>query len=214
MNASLCTGPFCSIGAAQLEFFCATTFRPVRFGITSSCWLCDSIVSLLQQSHELNRQFSLQAQYSLLRQQVNLASQVQPELARQWQSQLSLLAGQMKGPARSDAQNFAMTILARLDPDHAEELLGTMHLAINCHYAHRIGSRLNGSTLPHIQLIPHFVGHILAEVFCLYRYSLRRAFIGSMLEARRAGTKPATAAAIERTQAAIKKLSGSYAWTP
>jgi len=104
--------------------------RPVRpvSGLTPRVGSADAIVSLLQQSHELNNQFSLQARYSLLRQQAQLASQVQPELGRQWESELSLLAGQMKGPARSDAQDFAMTILARLDPDHADELLRTMHL--------------------------------------------------------------------------------------
>jgi len=101
--------------------------RPVS-GLPPRVGSADAIVILLQQSHELNRQFSLPAQYSLLRHQVELASQVQPELGRQWESELSLLAGQMKRPARSEAQDFAMTILARLDPEHAEELLRTMHL--------------------------------------------------------------------------------------
>src|SRR5690348_15040357 len=38
-------------------------------------------------------------------------------------------------------------------------------------------------------------------------YSLRKAFIGSMEDARRAGTKPATAAAAKRKPTAISKLS-------
>lgn len=89
--------------------------RPIS-GLPPRVGSADAIVSLLQQSHELNRQFSLHAQYSLLREQVRLASQVQPELGRQWESELSLLAGQMKGPARSEAQDFAMTILGAPRP--------------------------------------------------------------------------------------------------
>ena len=88
----------------------------------------EAIVSLLRQSHELNNQVPLQVQYSLLRQQVMLASRVQPELGLQWQNELSLLAAQMKAPAGSPIEDFAMTILARLDPDHADELLHQIDL--------------------------------------------------------------------------------------
>jgi hypothetical protein len=112
----------CNVLAQQASTRVPISGLPARVGSP------EAIVSLLQQSHELNNQFSLPAQYSLLRHQVDLASTVQPELGRQWASELLLLAGQMKGPARSDAQDFAMTILARHDPEHAEELLRTMHL--------------------------------------------------------------------------------------
>ena len=52
--------------------------------------------------------------------------------------------------------------------------------------------------------VPHQLVHSDAS-----HYSLRKAFIGSIVDARRAGTKPATAAAAERTTAAISRLSGS-----
>jgi hypothetical protein len=97
--------------------------RPERVGSM------DAIVGLLRQSHELNNQLPLQVQYSLLQQQLMLATQVEPELGRQWQSELSLLAAQMKAPARSQVQDFAMPILARLDPDHADELLHQIDLS-------------------------------------------------------------------------------------
>ncbi|HWC17756.1 MAG TPA: hypothetical protein VG498_12120 [Terriglobales bacterium] len=87
-----------------------------------------TVASLLQQSHELNSQFPLQEQLSLLRQQAQMASEVQPELARQWANELFLLAGQEKAPGRANWQDAAMAILARLDPDRALELLHAMDL--------------------------------------------------------------------------------------
>ena len=71
---------------------------------------------------------SPQAQDVLLRQQCRLAAEVQPELARQWANEMFLLAGQAKGAERSDGQDFAMSILARVDPDRALELLHAVEL--------------------------------------------------------------------------------------
>ncbi|HKU27098.1 MAG TPA: hypothetical protein VJQ54_16605 [Candidatus Sulfotelmatobacter sp.] len=99
------------------------TFRsapPARIGSAVT------IVSLLEQSHDLDKQVPLQFRMFLLRMQVEQVAELRPDLGRDWANELFLLASQEKGQQRATMQGFAMSILARLDPDRALELLHAM----------------------------------------------------------------------------------------
>ena len=84
------------------------------------------IIELLQQSHDLNKQAPLHLQSFLLRMQANLAAEVRPDLGREWANELFQLAPQQKGQERAFTQGIAMSILVRVDPDRALELLHAM----------------------------------------------------------------------------------------
>ncbi|HZS55020.1 MAG TPA: hypothetical protein VFA65_11495 [Bryobacteraceae bacterium] len=90
------------------------------------------IVSLLQQSHELDQQLALPLHLNLLGRQLSIISRLpgdqNVETARQWANELFTVAAQAKQPARSYSQGSALTVLARLDPQHALELLHTAQL--------------------------------------------------------------------------------------
>lgn len=85
-----------------------------------------TVVGLLQQSHDLNPQFSLGTRINLLGRQADAMSRVDAELAQAWVQELLSLAAQAKGNLRSMAENSAMTILVRLNPDRALLLLHSL----------------------------------------------------------------------------------------
>lgn len=87
-----------------------------------------TIVSLLQQSHDLDRQFPLPAQVALLHRQAELAAEVRPDLGALWASEMLSLASQETGQDGSDAQDSAMAMLARMNPERALELLHAMEV--------------------------------------------------------------------------------------
>ena len=88
-----------------------------------------TIVSLLEQSHELDQQFSPSVHLDLLSRQASLVSQIpgerSSELTRFWADELFALSAQVQQPRRSALQSSALSILARLDPPRALELLRT-----------------------------------------------------------------------------------------
>ena len=84
------------------------------------------IVDLLQQSHDLNKEAPPHLQSFLLHMQANLAAEVRPDLGREWANELFQLASQQKGQERAFTQGIAMSILVRIDPDRALELLHAM----------------------------------------------------------------------------------------
>ena len=86
------------------------------------------VMSLLQQSHDINQQLPVRARFFLLTQQAQLASQMRVDLGRAWANELFALSFQTKGDQRSTTQLSAMGILARLDPDRALVLLHSMSM--------------------------------------------------------------------------------------
>ncbi|HVH85412.1 MAG TPA: hypothetical protein VM912_01720 [Terriglobales bacterium] len=85
-----------------------------------------TIVDLLQQSHDLDKQAPLRLQPFLLRMQAGQVAELRPDLAREWANELFQLASQQKGQERAATQGTAMSILVRVDPDRALELLHAM----------------------------------------------------------------------------------------
>ena len=83
-------------------------------------------VSLLQQSHDLNQQFNLPSRIYLLESQAEAMSRVDAELSQVWAQELLTLSRQTKGQLRSFAENSAMSILVRLNPDQALTLLHSL----------------------------------------------------------------------------------------
>jgi hypothetical protein len=76
---------------------------------------------LLRESHDLGQQLPASVRaVDLLPRQIDLASQLRPELGRDWANELFLLSSQVKGRA---AQNTAISMLLRMDPGRALELL-------------------------------------------------------------------------------------------
>lgn len=86
------------------------------------------VMSLLQQSHDINQQLPVRARFFLLTQQTQLASRMRVDLGRVWANELFTLSFQGNGDERLNAQESAMGILARLDPDRALVLLHSMSL--------------------------------------------------------------------------------------
>ena len=90
------------------------------------------IVSLLEQSHDIDQQLSLAAHLDLLSRQVSILSRVEggesKQLAEQWAGELFALAAHAKQPSRSYLQGSALTTLVRLNPNRALELLQTAQL--------------------------------------------------------------------------------------
>lgn len=85
-----------------------------------------TIISLLQQSHDLNPQLPARMRLSLLRRQAQMVSSLRADLGQEWANELLSLSLQTEGNERSWAQDGAMAILARLNPDRAVGLLHTM----------------------------------------------------------------------------------------
>jgi hypothetical protein len=113
----------------------AATPRPARVGSEVA------IVDLLQQSHDLDKQGPGGSHLYLLRMQTEQVLKLRPDLARAWANELFVLA--QKEGATAD-QAFAMSILVRLDPDRAIELLHAMDSDP--------GSFSNAVTTPQMQL--------------------------------------------------------------
>src|SRR6266850_1825385 len=86
------------------------------------------LMSLLQQSHDINQQLPVRARFFLLTEQAQLASQMSVDLGRAWANELFALSFQTKGDQRSTTQESAMGMLARLDPDRALVLLHSMSM--------------------------------------------------------------------------------------
>lgn len=83
-------------------------------------------MSLLEQSHDVSRQLPLGTRLSLLERQVQMVSQWQPDLAREWAYEMFTLSFETKGTERLVTQNNAIAALARFDAEHALGLLHSM----------------------------------------------------------------------------------------
>lgn len=83
-----------------------------------------AIVSLLQQSHDLNPLLPIRMRLDLLGGQAEMISSLRPDLGEAWANELLTLSPQTEEAERSFAEDKAMTILARLNPDRA---LGLLH---------------------------------------------------------------------------------------
>lgn len=114
--------------ALPTGFLKAQENSPLPSGTTGS--LPDSsnsmVVNLLQQSHDLNSQFSLGTRIDLLGRQAEMMSRVDAGLGQVWAQELLALARQTKRNSRSMAENSAMSILVRLNPDRALTLLRSL----------------------------------------------------------------------------------------
>lgn len=86
------------------------------------------VMSLLQQSHDITQQLPVTARFFLLTQQAQLASQMRVDLGRAWANELFTLSFQAKRDERLRAQESALSILTRFDPDRALVLLHSMNL--------------------------------------------------------------------------------------
>lgn len=84
------------------------------------------VVNLLQQSHDLNPQFNLPTRIYLLERQADAMSGLDAALGEAWAQELLALAAQTRGNLRSRAENSAMSILVRLNPDRALTLLHSL----------------------------------------------------------------------------------------
>jgi len=82
-----------------------------------------TIVSLLQQSHDIGQQLPLSERLTLLPRQTRMVSRFRNDLGQEWANELFAVSFQTKGTQRSWAQSTAMGVLVRLDPDRALELL-------------------------------------------------------------------------------------------
>jgi hypothetical protein len=87
-----------------------------------------TIVSLLQQSHDVGQQLPLSERLTLLPRQTRMVSRLRNDLGQEWANELFAISFQTKGTQRSWAQSTAMGVLVRLDPDRALELLHSMSM--------------------------------------------------------------------------------------
>lgn len=87
-----------------------------------------TIVSLLQQSHDLGQQLPVSMRLNMLRRQVLMVSKLRSDLGREWANELFTLSFQAKEGHRAVAQETAMSVLIRLDPDRALELLHSVSM--------------------------------------------------------------------------------------
>jgi hypothetical protein len=87
-----------------------------------------TIISLLQQSHDLDPQLPVSLRLKFLSQQAQMISQLRTDLGREWANELFTLSFQTKGDQRSFVQNTAMDVLIRSDPDRALELLHSLNM--------------------------------------------------------------------------------------
>src|SRR5258708_39314383 len=65
------------------------------------------VMSLLQQSHDINQQLPVRARFFLLTQQAQLASQMRVDLGRAWANELFALSFQQKG-ANARPHNYPL----------------------------------------------------------------------------------------------------------
>jgi hypothetical protein len=87
-----------------------------------------TIVSLLQQSHDLGQRLPVSMRLYMLRRQVLMVSKFRADLGREWANELFTLSFQTKEGYRAVAQETAMSVLIRLDPDRALELLHSISM--------------------------------------------------------------------------------------
>jgi hypothetical protein len=86
-----------------------------------------SIVSLVQQGHDLNYQLGVDSRVYLLGRQIEMISRRSPELAREWIDELFALSfEQGKGTSIVAIQQMAINALAQIDPDRALDMLDRM----------------------------------------------------------------------------------------
>jgi hypothetical protein len=97
-------------------------------GVLSTSGADTTIVRLLQQSHDLDQQLPVSVRLNVLSRQAQMVSKLRADLGREWANELFTLSFQTKEGHRSVAQNTAMGVLIRLDPDRALELLHTMSM--------------------------------------------------------------------------------------
>jgi hypothetical protein len=97
-------------------------------GVVSTARDNTMIISLLQQSHDLDQQLPLTQRLDLLADQVSKASQLRADLGREWANELFSLSFQAKGHQRSLAQSAGMKELIRSDPDRALALLDSFDM--------------------------------------------------------------------------------------
>lgn len=88
-----------------------------------------AILRLLQQSHDLGQQLPVSLRLTnLLPLQAEMVSRLRPDLGQEWANELLTLSAQAKGGQRSIAQNAAMRLLIRLNPDRALESLYSLKI--------------------------------------------------------------------------------------
>lgn len=88
-----------------------------------------TLVSLLEESHALGQQLPVLLRLTnLLPRQAEMVSRLRPDLAQEWANELFTLSAQAKGTQRSIAQNTAMRMLIRLNPDRALESLHSLNI--------------------------------------------------------------------------------------
>ena len=88
-----------------------------------------TFVSLLEESHALGQQLPVLLRLTnLLPRQAQMISRLRPDLAQEWASELLTLSAEAKGTQRTIAQNDAMRMLIRLNPDRALEALHSLHI--------------------------------------------------------------------------------------
>jgi hypothetical protein len=105
-----------------------TRSQSVESGAASNAGADTTIVSLLQQSHELGHRLPLSERLTLLPRQTQMVSRLRNDLGQEWANELFAISFETKGTQRSWAQSTAMSVLARLDPDRALELLHSMSM--------------------------------------------------------------------------------------
>jgi hypothetical protein len=97
-------------------------------GAPSTSGADTTIVRLLQQSHDLGQQLQVSMRLNMLRRQVLMVSKFRADLGREWANELFTLSFQAKEGHRAVAQETAMSVLIRLDPDRALELLHSISM--------------------------------------------------------------------------------------
>jgi hypothetical protein len=96
-----------------------------------------TIVSLLQQSHDLGQQLPVSMRLNMLRRQVLMVSKLRSDLGREWANELFTLSFQAKEGHRAVAQETAMSVLIRLDPDRDSTPFGAFALRYFARQAYR-----------------------------------------------------------------------------
>jgi hypothetical protein len=151
--------PLCAILAS---FVIATTLAQAQEGNPQSSGSAEvstssagtRIVSLLQQSHDLGQQLPLSMRLNMLRSQALMVCKLRADLGREWANELFTLSFQVKEGHRAVAQETAMSVLIRLDPDRALELLHSISME---------EPEANWSTTPPKLEIAQHVFQVLAE---------------------------------------------------
>ena len=124
-------GPLCAILAS---FVLVTTLSQAQerssqsFGPGAPSTSGAEILSLLQQSHDLGQQLQVSMRLNMLRRQLLMVSKFRADLGREWANELFTLSFQAKEGHRAVAQETAMSVLIRLDPDRALELLHSIRM--------------------------------------------------------------------------------------